>query len=98
MGTNIMRTFFGTILSHNEIRLENSLTIKHNTKGFTLGSKVLISFDMCKNRIKKIWCKEKITSNSTETWNEPEPLDYIPDPELDDEYNRLITILEGEQT
>jgi hypothetical protein len=90
-----MKTFFGTITSCDEIRLENGLTIKHNTDGFKLGSKVLISFDMCKNRVRKIWRKEEITPNDTEHEPEPETPNYRSDPELDDECNRLITILES---
>jgi len=95
MGTG-MRTFSGTIISSNEIRLENSLIIKHDIKKtFKLGSKVLISFDMCKNRVRHIWSREEITPHDTEPEPEPGPTNRSFDPEEDDEHNRLITILES---
>lgn len=88
-----MRTFSGTIVGCNSIRLENSLILKHNTEGFTLGSKVLISFDLCKNHVRHIWLVEGITSEP-----EPETEEETPnrsfDSESDDEHNRFIVILE----
>lgn len=89
-----MKTFFGTITSCDKIRLENGLTLKHNTDGFKLGSKVLISFDMSKNLVRKIWRKGEIKPDDIKHKPKKEEPNCEFDPKLNDEHYKLITILE----